>query len=133
MKNNPAVLIFPILLLVVGGILGGLWLVFETNKSANLETVSSFRQQIVQSKDRSGGWDFIDSEGKTQKTLDCTPSTEMSGRCLVTEDRKFSFHYTVNRGGNIYTATMLVGKSEVMLKCVHLGDNFISQQVHCGT
>lgn len=133
MKVNPGVGLLALLFLIAGIVLSSVWLVFETNKSTNLETVAGFHQQIVQSKDGSASWDYIDSEGKSQKTLDCTPSSGMSGRCLVTEDRKLTFHYTVNRGGNIFTATMLVGKNEYMLKCVHLGDNFLAQQVHCGT
>lgn len=134
MKSNSGTVIdyLYILLIIFGITFSSFWIAFEATKSERMERVSNFHQQIFQTGDSNNNWEFIDSDGKEQKLLNCSPNSDKGDNCLVTEDHKISFVTHQDRGINNITVKMLANKKVYMFECVSLGDNLFVQRLHCG-
>lgn len=135
MKSNSWVSTLLVFFVLAGVTLSITWIIFESNHSKNLETVSHFNQQMVQvSGERNGPWEYVNTSGVTQKTKDCTkPDDFWTGvHCAETEDGNVVFKYEPTKSGSVYHAKLTVDGKEVELNCVKLGENFIEQRNHCG-
>jgi hypothetical protein len=126
---------FLMLILAAVAVISVMWIVFESNRSRNLETVSHFKQQMIQtSGDRKGPWEYVNTSGVTQKTKDCTKTEDFwtGSHCAETEEGNVVFRYQSTKSGNISHAKLTVDGKQLELNCVKLGDNFFVQRNHCG-